>query len=308
MVNRILITGSAGLIGSALRAALESRHFQVVGLDLKGAGSELGDVRNIDAIRSSIIGCTGVVHLAAVSRVVRAQQDPKNCWSINVGGLKHVIQAIEERNQPPWLIFASSREVYGNPDLLPVIEDSPLQPINVYGRSKVEGERITGDARLRGIQTAIVRFSNVYGSVHDHPDRVVPAFTRNAVLGQPLRVDGPKSTFDFTHIDDAVRGMLTLIESMTESAKTVIPPIHFLTGQQVTLRDLASLAIELADSRSSIQIASPRQYDVGRFYGDWTRALDLLQWKPEIGIQKGIRDLIRDFQLNMSVESAGGSQ
>ena len=308
MANRILITGSAGLIGNALREALESRYFDVVGLDLKGTGSELGDVRNIDSIRSSMIDCTGVVHLAAVSRVVWAQQDPKICWDTNVGGLKLVIQAIEEMDQQPWLIFASSREVYGNPDPLPVTENSPLLPVNVYGRSKVEGERITHDARLRGIQTAIVRFSNVYGSVHDHPDRVVPAFARNAVLAQPLRVDGLQNTFDFTHIDDTVRGILTLIELLTESPKTVIPPIHLLTGQQVTLGDLASLAIELADSRSSIQTASPREYDVGKFYGDWTRALDLLKWKPEINIRTGITDLIRDFQRELCVENSGQNQ
>ncbi len=307
MTNRILVTGSEGLIGSALRATLESRQFDVVGLDINGIGVELGDVRNMESIRSSIRGCIGVVHLAAVSRVVWAEQDPKNCWNTNVGGLINVVQAIEEAEQPPWLIFASSREVYGKPDLLPVTEDSPIRPINVYGRSKAEGERITHAAHLRGTQTAIVRFSNVYGNVHDHPDRVVPAFARSAVLGQPLRVDGLNNTFDFTHVDDTVQGISTLIQSMTKFTNSIFPPIHFLTGQQVTLGDLASLTIELAGSGSSIQTALPRKYDVGNFYGDWTRALNLLNWKPEINIRHGLSNLIRNFQLKMSVENTCGN-
>ena len=208
-MNRILVTGSKGLIGSALRAQIEGHGREVVGLDLRGAGSEKGDVRDAQRIRGLIDRCLGVIHLAAVSRVAWAERDQEGCWSSNVGGLRNIIEALEaadRQTQRPWLVFASSREVYGQPDQLPATEDTPLRPINVYGRSKVEGERLVNEAIGRGLRAATVRLSNVYGSVDDHADRVIPAFARAAVSGTTLRVDGAECAFDFTHIDDTIPG------------------------------------------------------------------------------------------------------
>ena len=145
-LRRILITGSEGLVGSALRAALEARGTEVAGLDVRGAGDEEGDVRDAERIRQAAAGCCGIVHLAAVSRVVWGERDPENCWAVNVGGLRNVLAAAAtvraKSSGRPWVVFASSREVYGQPDRLPATEDTPLRPINVYGRSKVEGERL----------------------------------------------------------------------------------------------------------------------------------------------------------------------
>ena len=209
--HRILITGSEGLVGSALRMALEARGAHVTGLDLRGSEGEEGDVRDAGRVRDAADGCHGIVHLAAVSRVVWGEREPETCREVNVGGLRNVIAAASagraESSRRPWVVFASSREVYGQPGRLPVTEDAPLRPINVYGRSKVEGERLVEAARDEGLRAAIVRLSNVYGSTRDHPDRVVPAFARGAVTGSALRVEGADHTFDFTHIDDTTRGI-----------------------------------------------------------------------------------------------------
>ena len=183
MDHRILITGSEGLIGSALRASLEARGTQVVGLDLLGTAREEGDVRSLRRVRDAIAGCLGVVHLAAVSRVVWGERAPGDCWNTNVGGVRNVLEAAHERTPRPWLLFASSREVYGQPRRLPAREDVPLHPVNVYGRSKVEGERLVVGANARGLRAATVRLSNVYGSTRDHADRVIPAFVRAAISG-----------------------------------------------------------------------------------------------------------------------------
>ena len=103
MDHRILITGSEGLIGHALRKALEACGAEVVGLDLLGIGCEHGDVRSLPRVRDALGGCDGVVHLAAVSRVVWGERDPEGCWSTNVGGLRNVLQALNERRRRPWL-------------------------------------------------------------------------------------------------------------------------------------------------------------------------------------------------------------
>ena len=110
-IGRCLITGSEGVIGRALRAALEARGGEVVGLDLLGKGGEKGDVRDASRVRDAVDGCDGVVHFAAVSRVVWSERAPEVCWSTNVGGLRNVLEAAGERKRRPWILFASSREV-----------------------------------------------------------------------------------------------------------------------------------------------------------------------------------------------------
>ena len=305
MDYRILITGSEGLVGTALRAGLEARGVDVVGLDLLGFYGETGDVREAESVRRAVAGCHGVVHLAAVSRVIWGERDPEGCWATNVGGLRNVVEAAVSQARKPWLIFASSREVYGQPQSLPATEDTLLRPVNIYGRSKVEGERIAMEARDRGLSTAVVRLSNVYGATHDHIDRVVPAFARAAVLGTRLRVDGADHTFDFTHIDDTVRGITALIDllSGTEPAP---PPVHLLTGRPTTLGELAAMAVNLAGARASIAHAAPRSFDVSHFHGNPKRAEELLGWIPRVGLREGLRRLIHDYRVELdAVEHAG---
>lgn len=307
MNQRILITGSSGLVGTALRRHLESRGMIVVGLDLRGSGGEAGDVRDPAKVRSAIDGCDGVVHLAAISRVVWGERDPEGCWATNVGGLRNVIEAAEALERPPWLIFASSREVYGQPDVLPATEEARFCPVNIYGRSKVEGESFVAASRTRGLRASVVRLSNVYGSVADHIDRVVPAFARAAATGGELRVDGGDHTFDFTHIDDSIRGLGALIEWFSHGGEAP-PPIHFLTGQATTLGQLATLAVNLTGGNASIRLAPPRTYDVSRFYGCPGRARKLLGWEPRISIQDGLQRLITDLRCEDGMAFQAGPQ
>ena len=291
---RILLTGSEGLVGSALRTALEGFGADVAGLDVRGTGGEAGDVRDAQRVRQAVAGRHGIVHLAAVSRVLWGERDPETCRQVNLDGLRNVVAAAGSQKHRPWIVFASSREVYGQPDRLPVAEDAPLRPINVYGRTKVEGERLTMAARDDGLRTAIVRLSNVYGNTRDHADRVVPAFARNAVMGGTLRVEGADHAFDFTHIDDAVRGIASLVRALADGEAP--PPIHLLTGRSLTLGDLAALAVKLAGTGAPIAQAPPRSFDVSRFCGDPSRARRLLGWVPRVTLPQGLARLIRDFR------------
>ena len=297
--HRILITGSEGLIGRALRAALEARGAEVVGLDLLGIGREHGDVRSLARVRDALGGCDGVVHLAAVSRVLWGEQDPEGCWSTNVGGLRNVLQALDEGKRPPWLLFASSREVYGQPRRLPATEDTPLRPVNVYGRSKAEGERLVEEAGAGGLRAATVRLSNVYGSARDHADRVIPAFARAAVSGSTIRIDGAECTFDFTHIDDTIRGMVAVAGRLAKGQE--LPPVHLVTGRPTTLGELAGLAVALAGDRASITEAPPRSFDVARFHGSPDRARKLLGWTPRVVLRDGLERLHRDLRTEADI-------
>lgn len=303
MNRHILITGSSGLIGTAVRVSLEHSGVSVTGLDIQATGHEFGDVRDPLTILHAFEGCTGIIHLAAISRVIWGEQDPDSCWSTNVDGLANVLALAESQEVKPWIIFASSREVYGQPSILPATESSPLNPVNIYGRAKVEGERLINEARSHGLRTAIVRLSNVYGSTADHYDRVVPAFARSALLGHALRVDGSDHTFDFTHLDDTVRGIVSLAAYL-DAGHDELPPIHFLTGAPTTLGQLASIAHEVSKSVSKIVQAPPRNFDVSQFHGSPHRAKELLGWVPQITIREGISRLIADFRAELMHESA----
>ncbi len=292
-MSKILVTGSSGLIGRALRVRLHALGIATAGIDLLGAGAERGDIRDRAALERALDGCSGVVHLAAVSRVVWAQRDPDLCWSTNVGGLQNLLAA--SAATAPWIVFASSREVYGHAAALPVTEDSPLQPVNVYARSKVEGERLLADAVAAGRRGAIVRFSNVYGAVEDHADRVVPAFARAAATGQPIRVDGSGNTFDFTFIDDVVDGVIALVHKL-QDGRTALPPVHFVSGEPTTLGQLAALAQMIAHNECKVDEAPPRDFDVAHFTGDPSRAHELLGWRATVGIRDGLARLIGAFR------------
>jgi UDP-glucose 4-epimerase len=295
MKHRILITGSSGLVGTALAAALRAEGTLVVPFDLRARGEAKGDIRDRVRLREALSGVEGIIHLAAVSRVVWGERDPELCRATNVLGLKGMLELAAEAPLKPWLIFASSREVYGQAERLPVVEECALRPVNLYGRSKVEGERLVAEARNAGVRACTIRLSNVYGSTGDHPDRVVPAFARAAGLGQELRVDGLDHTFDFTHVDDVVRGIVALGEQLTVG-ESPPPPIHFVSGIPTTLGQLASLAIRMGQSGATMRAAAARNFDVARFYGDAARARALLGWVPRVPLDEGLDRLVRAFR------------
>lgn len=297
MNQRILITGSSGLVGTALVRELSIHGADVVRFDVQAHGQAHGDVRDRDRLRNAFEDVGGVIHLAGVSRVIWGERDPERCWGTNVGGLQNVLALAAELPASPWVIFASSREVYGQPGELPVTEDYPLRPVNIYGRSKHEGERLIWDAQCAGLRACTIRLSNVFGSTDDHVDRVIPAFARAAALGHELRVDGADHTFDFTHIDDVARGIVSLTDLLA-AEHSVPPPIHFVTGIPTTLGQLANLAVQVGQSGSTIRLAPPRDFDVARFFGSPLRAKTLLGWEPHVRLEEGLTRLIHAFRAS----------
>jgi len=297
MIDTILVTGSEGFIGTSLVRVL-GREYRVRGFDVRArARAERGSILDCDELREAMKGCAGVVHLAAVSRVAWGEQDPDGCWRTNVDGTRNVLDVATTADGRPWVLLASSREVYGQPLDLPVTEDAPLRPFNVYGRSKAKAERLLAEATSAGHSTAVVRLTNVYGGVHDHPDRVIPAFCRAVLSNEPLRVDGPDREFDFTHVDDVTRGIRTAIE-MLESGTERIPPIHLTTGRPTSLVHLAHLVRDAAGSASAVRRNGVRPFDVDRFYGDPTRAREALGWKPRVSLDRGVSSLVGAYRAH----------
>ncbi len=286
------MTGHIGLIGSRLIAALARAGVEAAGVDLRCPTAPL-DVRAPDVLAPWLPRLTGVIHLAAISRVIHGQKDPVGCRTTNVGGTRSLLQALMHARQKPFVILASSREVYGQQGRFPVREDAPLRPMNIYARSKVAAERLANAAQETGLRTAIVRFSSVYGDPSDHPDRVVPAFCRAALADGVLRVDGRHTALDLTHVDDVVDGLARMID-MLGAGERSMPPIHLVSGRLTRLVDLAGLIRALAHG-GRVMVTEPRSYDVGHFWGDPTRAAALLGWRSSIALETGLPRLIADL-------------
>lgn len=294
-MRRILVTGSNGMIGRALVRALSMQSVRVVRFDLDHQRDDRGDIRDRRDVERAIVGCDGVIHLAAVSRIEPAEADPDTCVATNVSGTQAIVQAALAVPSPPWVVFASSREVYGDVEALPATEATPRRPRNVYGQSKLEAERAIEAAAAAGLPTAIVRLSNVYGSIHDHPSRVIPAFTRAAHMGLPLIIRGADSTLDFVHRDDVVRGLLAVAErlSMTRAS---LPPVQLVSGFATTLGDLATLTVRLARSNSRIHIEPPQSVNVRAFVGSNVLACRELGWTCQTQLEVGVMQMLEDFR------------
>ena len=297
---KVLLTGCEGLIGNALKVALLNQNIYVQGLDhkLHRAHPDYGDILDLTRLSQVAKNCDGIIHLAAVSRVIWGEKDPDLCWETNFVGTENVLKGATRSPKHPWVLYASSREVYGNQDVLPVKESADLKPVNIYGRSKAAAEEIVLKERDSGLNTAIIRFSNVYGSINDHRDRVIPAFCLAAATGQELRVDGSQNTFDFTHVKDVVAGLLKIVEKLTQGAQN-LPSFHFTTGRATSLREAAKIANMAGGNKSEIVEAPSRSFDVSNFHGDATQTMGLLNWQPTISLEEGITQLIFNFSKSL---------
>jgi nucleoside-diphosphate-sugar epimerase len=197
--------------------------------------------------------------------------------------------------QKPWILLASSREVYGEQESQPVSEDADFRPKNAYAWSKVAAERFLEDARCAGLTIAVVRFSNVYGSTNDYPDRVLPAFASAAVEGKVLLVEGPAQQLDFTHVRDVVDGMIR-VANILSSGERHLPPIQLVSGVPMTLGGVANMALQIAGTRAHIVEVPSRVTAVARFIGSPARANAILGWQARIDIVSGLSELIADFR------------
>lgn len=291
------MTGHLGLIGRHLSPLLSQLGYEVIGFDIADG---TGDICNTRQLEQALNECCGVIHLAAVSRVVWAQHDPEKCWQTNAIASEQLLKLAASSSHKPWVLVASSREVYGESKTLPVKEHMPLVPVNIYGRSKLYMEDAALNARSAGINTAIIRLANVYGCTLDHHDRVLPAFSKNAALGVDLRVDGFEHLFDFTHVDDTVAGLVKAVTLLNEGEKQ-LPPIHLLPGHGTTLKEAAHIAITAANSSSRIIEAMSRAYDVVRFIGDPSLAKSLLGWHATILPEQGISRLVDAYNKKLKL-------
>ena len=299
---KVLLTGSSGFIGSALKRLLEEKGIEVIPFDVKD--SPLDDVRDFSALQSKVLGIDGIVHLAAVSRVKIAHDNPLECINTNIGGIINVLESvrlIHSDNNFPWVIFGSSREVYGESAILPVNESSTRKAINVYGVSKLSGEELCKVySENYGLKVRVLRFSNVYTGKNDHLDRVIPKFILQSFNDEDLSINGTgEEIFDFTYIDDTIQGIWGCIQEI-ERDNHLFDDFNISTGVPISLKQLADTIIEKTRSKSIVEFTKPRSYDVNKFYADPSKAIKILGFQPKITSDEGIDLSIAELKRNSS--------
>lgn len=299
--GKVVVTGGAGFIGSNLVDRLLAGDCgQVVAFDnlsrgrltnLSLAGQDRrfsfiqGDVRDQLAVEHVLRGAEVVFHLAAQSTVMGAVNEIDDTFTTNVVGTFNVLRAAA-REGVSRLVFASSREVYGEPIMLPVQEDAPLLAVNAYGASKIAGEAYCrAFRRSSGLRTSILRLANVYGP-RDF-GRVIPSWLAAAQCGQKLTVYGGKQVIDFVWIGQAVDALVqaTTIEGF-------LPPINVGSGTGTKIVDLARRIARLAEANPRLDLQPARSVEVTRFIANVERMREILNVEPPLDPLSELRSMM----------------
>lgn len=229
-----------------------------------------GDIRDPEAVRALLDGAETVFHLAAQSNVLGSVTDIDYSFTSNVAGTFNVLKAAANARR---VVVASSREVYGEPEDLPVAESAALAPKNAYGASKMAAEAYCRAFAAQGLGVSVVRMANVYGP--GDKDRVIPLFCSRALSGEPLLIYGGEQVIDFVPVGLTCEALLRAAQLDLDG------PVNIGSGRGTSLRELAGrVAACLPDRRVETSILPPRGPEVVRFVADTRRMRDLLGIEP----------------------------
>lgn len=302
--SRILVTGSSGTIGNCLCEALLALGSDVVGVDKRknrwneevSRRTVIADLRDIQSLQKLKGNFDVVVHLAANARVFKLVQQPDLARD-NFLTLYNVLEFIRKRKIQK-ILFASSREVYGNTDYIIHSEDEAYVKNceSSYTATKIAGEAmIHAYEQCYGIQHVIVRFSNVYGR-YDYSDRLVPLFISQALKSADIHIFGRDKILDFTYIEDSVDGVVKALELFEISKNEVY---NIATQKGYSIDTVARRIIELTGSRSKLIYEPNRPGEVCRFVADISKAGAVLNYQPRYDLSSGISRAIEWYKPRM---------
>jgi UDP-glucose 4-epimerase len=322
--KRVLITGGLGFIGSSLARELVGANADVVVVDSlvpeyggrreNVAGIEhllhvnISDVRDEHSLRALVGGQDFIFNLAGQTSHLDSMADPYTDLEINCRAQLSILEACRHNNPGATVVFASTRQLYGRPQYLPVDEDHPLAPADVNGINKLAGEwyhLLYG--QIYGIRVAVLRLTNTYGPrmrVRDARQTFLGYWFRLLLTGQPLTIFGDgEQRRDFTYVDDAVRAFLVTATN-AEAAGHVY---NLGSDEVVSLRELAELLVDVAGEGSYELVPFPpdrKAIDIGDYYGDFGRIRASLGWEPRVGLEEGLSRTI-DFYRRHGAEFWG---
>lgn len=298
--SSVLVTGSSGTIGTALCERLLNDGHEVVGVDSRrNQWSEAvedhtvcADLRDESAVEALPDAVDVVIHLAANARVQPLIDDP----ALAMENFDTTFTTLEyARSVGANVVFASSREVYGDGDAVVYGESdtSVGDAHNPYAASKVGGEALVRSyEQCYGVDATILRFSNVYGR-YDISNRVVPLFVAKAVREEPLTIYGDDKVLDFVYIEDAVDALIRVIEA---SGKAKGSTFNVGSERGSSLVELATHVVDATDADVSVDIESNRTGEVSRFVADGDAARRVLGYEPAFDLQAGVKETVNWYR------------
>ncbi|MBN2087479.1 NAD-dependent epimerase/dehydratase family protein [Candidatus Peregrinibacteria bacterium] len=303
-INKILVTGSSGTIGTHLCNNLLRKGYDVVGVDWKPNewSKEVDrltiniDLRNKDDVLSKLPKDVDlVIHFAANPRVYNSVVDP----SIARDNFETLFNTLEyaRQNNVKRFMFSSSREAYGNSDKIIHNEDEAYvkNAESPYTATKIAGEAIVHSyQQCYNMDFVIFRFSNVYG-MYDGSDRLIPLFIKQCKEGEDMTVFGDEKLLDFTYIDDTVNGVMLSIEKFNEVKNEVF---NISCGKGSTILEVAEMTKKLMNSNNNIILKENRTGEVVKFIADITKAKEKLGYNPQTSIEDGLKKSIEWYSLS----------
>jgi UDP-glucose 4-epimerase len=302
--KRVLITGGLGFIGSNLAHALVELGARVTLMDslipeyggnrrnIAGIAGRVrvhrADVRESSKLPRLLRGQDYLFNLAGQTSHMDSMTDPQTDLEINCRAQLSILEACRSHNPDVRIVFASTRQIYGRPDYLPVDERHPLRPVDVNGINKIAGESFhLLYSRVYGIRASALRLTNTIGPrmrIKDARQTFVGVWVRRLVEGKPFEVWGGEQLRDFTDVDDAVEAFL-----LTAACPSAEGAVFNLGGPpRITLLKLAELLVEINGGGQFVIRPFPadrKKIDIGDYYADDRLIARKVGWRPRTDLR-----------------------
>lgn len=304
---KILVTGSAGFLGTHLSQKLLSQNHEVVGVDNLYSGT-IDNVRKFkhdqnyefiehDIVKPLSLSVDAIINMACPASPIHYQRNPVATIKASVLGMINMLELAKELEVP--ILQCSTSEIYGDPLLSPQIESywGNVNPIGIrscYDEGKRVAETLMYDYwRQFNVQIKIARIFNTYGpGMHLEDGRVVSNFIHQAIENRPITVYGEGlQTRSFCFVSDTIEAIVKFINT----DRSIIGPINIGNPEEVSIENLASKVISLTKSKSKIVKSSLPKDDPKQRKPDINLAMKTLDWQPRVRLNEGLARTIADF-------------
>lgn len=316
--KKALVTGGLGFVGSSLARRLCAQGARVTVVDslvpeyggnrfnladLRGKITvRVGDVRDKRLMTRCIRGQDYLFNLAGQTSHLDSMIDPYTDLNVNCTAQLSILEACRRWNPGIKVVFASTRQIYGRPEYLPVDEKHPLCPVDVNGINKMAGESYhTLYSEVYGIRVCVLRLTNTIGPgmrVKDNRQTFLGAWIRSILLGEPFEVWGGRQLRDFTYVDDAVEAFLLAAASRRADGRV----FNVGGAPPVSLISLAVLLTRTAPGSRYVVKHFPadrKRIDIGDYYADDRLIRAVLGWKPRVTLEAALEKTIAYYRLHL---------
>lgn len=305
---KILVTGSAGFIGSHLVDRLLAEGHEVTGLDnfVTGVRENFAHLEGNDSFKfvehdlceplPELGSFDVILNLACPASPIDYQNIPLETLLVSAMGTKHLLELAKECGA--LFMHASTSEVYGDPLVHPQKEDywgnvNPTGPRSCYDEGKRFAESlIVNYGEVHGVRSRVFRIFNTYGPrMRAHDGRVIPNFVTQALEGKDITVYGDGSqTRSFCYVDDLVNGIVSLMETEVDG------PVNLGNPRETSILELAELIVGLVDSPSQVTFKDLPQDDPKVRQPDISKAAELLGFDVTVALEDGLKETIEYFR------------